>query len=199
MNIQARKQALRQSIIGARLEISVTERTRANEIIATQIGQLNCFSSANRVLLYLNFGAEFAAEMVVKNALRAGKQVFLPKVNRDTKQLDLYRIENLAHDVAPGLWNIPEPVLDRCEQLENLSEIEFVLLPGVAFTRGGARLGYGGGFYDKLLVRMTHQPDLAAGAFARQVVSTLPLERTDRLIDWLVTENETICCNLGRE
>jgi 5-formyltetrahydrofolate cyclo-ligase len=77
--------------------------------------------------------------------------------------------------------------------------VDFILLPGVAFTREGARLGYGGGFYDKLLAQMPHRPALVAGAFALQVVQEIPLDSTDRSVEWLVTEVETIRCNLGRE
>ena len=77
--------------------------------------------------------------------------------------------------------------------------MDFILLPGVAFTREGARLGYGGGFYDKLLAQMPHRPALVAGAFALQVVHEIPQEKTDRKVEWLVTEDETIRCNFGRE
>ena len=79
----------------------------------------------------------------------------------------------------PGLWGIREPVVERCERLATLNEVEFALLPGVAFSRDGARLGYGGGFYDKLLARMTHRPALVAAAFALQIVEQIPQEATD--------------------
>jgi len=90
-------------------------------------------------------------------------------------------------------------VVERCTQLVSFSEVDFVLLPGVAFTESGGRLGYGGGFYDRLLARFIHQPTLVAAGFTCQVVTDLPLERTDRAVDWLITEHKTICCNLGRE
>ena len=73
-------------------------------------------------------------------------------------------------------------------------EIDFILLPGVAFGRDGARLGYGGGFYDKLLARLPHSPALAAAAFAMQLAEDIPQEATDRRVEWLVTEYETIHC-----
>jgi 5-formyltetrahydrofolate cyclo-ligase len=116
-------------------------------------------------------------------------------VNRATKQLELYQVHDLAQDVAPGSWGIREPLIERCIKEEELGTVDLILLPGVAFTREGDRLGYGGGFYDKLLARMPHQPTLVAGAFAMQVVQEIPQEATDRKVGWLVTENETICCN----
>jgi 5-formyltetrahydrofolate cyclo-ligase len=64
----------------------------------------------------------------------------------------------------------------------------------VAFTRDGARLGYGGGFYDKLLACMAYRPVLAAAAFALQVVEQIPQETTDVKVEWIITEQETIAC-----
>jgi 5-formyltetrahydrofolate cyclo-ligase len=69
----------------------------------------------------------------------------------------------------------------------------------VAFARDGSRLGYGGGFYDKLLARISlpaaaQQPVLAAAAFTLQLRDELPQEATDRKVEWLLTEDEVIHC-----
>ncbi|MBI5429449.1 MAG: 5-formyltetrahydrofolate cyclo-ligase [Nitrosomonadales bacterium] len=197
--MQARKQALRQSIIAAREKLPDTERLRLSRMVIERTRALPAYHQARTVLGYLNFGAEFAAEGWVRQALTDGKQVLLPHVNRAGKHLDLYRVRDLRQDVAPGSWGIREPIVERCDRFDALGKLDFVLLPGVAFTRAGERLGYGGGYYDKLLARMPHQPVLVAGAFAMQVVADIPQESTDRKVEWLVTENETIRCTLGRE
>lgn len=199
MNIQARKQALRQSIIAAREKLPAPERLRLSRAVVGAICDLAEYRQAQTVLGYLNFGSELAAELWVQQALADGKQVLLPRVNRASKYLDIYKVQDLHQDVAPGAWGIREPVVDRCIKEEALGTVDFILLPGVAFTREGVRLGYGGGFYDKLLAQMPHQPTLVAGAYALQVVQEIPRENTDRNVGWLVTENETIRCNLGRE
>jgi 5-formyltetrahydrofolate cyclo-ligase len=194
MSIQTRKQSIRQSIIAARSKIAGAERARLSKQIADRITGLDAYRTAATVLGYMNFGAEFAAETFVLQALRDGKQMLLPKVNRATKQLDIYRITDLAQDVAPGLWDIPEPLIERCTRIDDLSCVDFILLPGVAFGRNGERLGYGGGFYDKLLEKITHRPALVAAAFAMQVAEDIPQEPTDHKVEWLITEQETIRC-----
>lgn len=194
MDIQARKQALRQRIIAAREKLAATDRLRLSRAVAASVCSLNAYRQAHTVLGYLNFGAELAAELWVEQALADGKQVLLPRVNRASKRLDLYRVRDLQHDVAPGSWGIREPLEARCAKVEALEALDFILLPGVAFTREGARLGYGGGYYDKLLAHLLHRPTLVAGAFSLQVVDELPQEATDRKVEWLVTENETIHC-----
>jgi 5-formyltetrahydrofolate cyclo-ligase len=188
------KQSLRQSIIATRLAVAPEERLRLSYHIATLISELESYQEAATVLGYMNFGAEFAAEIFVARALAEGKQVLLPKVNQNTKQLDLYHVTDLARDVAPGSWNIREPIIERCKLVEDLTIVDFILLPGVAFGIDGARLGYGGGFYDKLLARMPHQPTLVAAAYALQVVKSIPQENTDRKVTWLITEQNTIHC-----
>jgi 5-formyltetrahydrofolate cyclo-ligase len=119
----------------------------------------------------------------------------LPKVNRRTNRLDLYWVNDLNSQLAAGLWGIPEPIIERCERLNSLNEVEFALLPGVAFTRNGARLGYGGGFYDKLLAQIELRPALVAAAFALQIVEHIPQEPTDVKVEWIITEQATINCS----
>jgi 5-formyltetrahydrofolate cyclo-ligase len=199
MNIQTRKQALRQSIIAAREKLPTAERLRFSRAVVGAICSLTEYRQAQTVLGYLNFGAEMAAELWVRQALADGKRVLLPRVNRASKYLDIYKIQDLQNDVAPGSWGIREPVVERCIKEEALGTVDFILLPGVAFTRDGARLGYGGGYYDKLLAQLPHRPTLVAGAFALQIVQEIPQEKTDRNVGWLVTEEETIRCNPRRE
>jgi 5-formyltetrahydrofolate cyclo-ligase len=197
MTTQGLKQALRQRIIAAREQLPAVERLHLSRAVIESVCDLAAYRQAHTVLGYLNFGAELASEPWVQRALADGKRVLLPRVNRASKHLDLYQVRDLHHDVAPGLWGIREPLEERCIKEEALGTVDFILLPGVAFTREGARLGYGGGFYDKLLTRMPHRPALVAGAFSLQVVQEIPQESTDRKVEWLVTECETIHCSSG--
>ena len=194
MTAQAMKQSLRQRIIAVRQQLAGEERARLSHAIAARIASLDAYRTAKTVLGYMNFGVEFAAGELVQQALRDGKRVLLPKVNSSSNELDIYQVTDLQHDLAPGLWNISEPLVERCARVDALEEVNFILLPGVAFGRDGARLGYGGGFYDKLLARLRHHPALVAGAYAMQIVEGIPQEATDRKVEWLVTENETIYC-----
>ena len=188
------KQSLRQSIIALRDQLPSHERARLSRDVMERIGRMSAYLVADTVLGYLNFGAELAVEDWVRQALAEGKRVLLPRVNRASRHLELYQVKDLQHDVAPGLWGIREPVVERCVREERLGTVDFVLLPGVAFSRSGARLGYGGGFYDRLLAHMPNRPALVAGAFGLQVVEEIPQEPTDHRVEWVVTESETIHC-----
>jgi 5-formyltetrahydrofolate cyclo-ligase len=202
MTIQVMKQSIRQRIIADRERLTAAERASLSHAITERIANLEAYRTANTVLAYMNFGTEFSTEEWAQQALREGKRVLLPRVNRATNELDIYHVSDLQHDVAPGLWNIREPLVDRCAKIIALNDVDFILMPGIAFGRDGARLGYGGGFYDKLLARIKGaspgcRPVLVAGAFAIQLVESLPQEATDHKVEWVVTENETIQCVSG--
>jgi 5-formyltetrahydrofolate cyclo-ligase len=195
MTIPKLKQTLRQRIIAAREKLPASERLRLSRAVIQSVCELTAYRQAHTVLGYLNFGSELASELWVQRAFADGKRVLLPRVNRASRHLDLYQVRDLQQDVAPGFLGIREPVAERCVKQDAPGTVDFILLPGVAFTREGARLGYGGGYYDKLLAHMPHQPTLVAGAFALQVVQKIPQEKTDRKLEWLVTEDGTIRCN----
>jgi len=192
------KQGIRKNILILRERLPAGIRAAHSTAITERLLQLPAYRQADTVLGYMNFGAEFTSELWVKRVLADGKRLALPKVNRHTNHLDLYWVEDLENQLATGLWGIREPVVERCERLAAPNEVEFALLPGVAFTRDGARLGYGGGFYDKLLASITRRPVLAAAAFALQIVEQLPQEANDVKVEWVITEQETIACPMQR-
>ena len=193
------KLEIRKKLLALREQLSPDTRAACSEAISARIVKLEVYRQAGTVLGYMNFGTEFASELWIQQVLADGKRLALPRVNRHTNQLDLYWVDDLENQLEPGLWGIREPVVERCERLTTLNEVEFALLPGVAFGRNGARLGYGGGFYDKLLARQgggngAHKPALAAAAFALQIVEQIPQEATDVKVEWIITEHETIAC-----
>lgn len=189
------KPGIRKRILALREQLAPDKRAAYSAAISTHIVELENYRRAGAILGYMNFGAEFISEVWIRQVLTEGKKLALPRVNHHTNQLDLYWVDDLENQLAPGLWGIREPVVERCERLAMLNEVEFALLPGVAFTKDGARLGYGGGYYDKLLGRMTHRPALAAAAFALQIVEKIPQDKTDMKVGWIITEQETIVCS----
>jgi 5-formyltetrahydrofolate cyclo-ligase len=195
VSLANQKAGLRKQVLAQREALSADERAAISRLITEHILAMPEYQNATTVLGYMHFGSEFISELWVRQALADGKRLVLPRVNRHANELDLYRVDDLASQLAAGSWGIAEPLVERCERLIDLNEVEFALLPGVAFARNGARLGYGGGYYDKLLARINPHPVRVAAAFALQVVQNVPQETTDVEVEWLVTERETIRCS----
>lgn len=194
------KSTIRKTICTLREQLLPEVRAAYSAAIAERLLQLAEYRQAGTVLGYMNFGAEFASEIWIAHVLADGKRLVLPKVNHHTNHLDLYRVDDPDNQLVRGLWGIREPIVECCERVVALDEVEFALLPGVAFTRNGVRLGYGGGFYDKLLacpdgIKEAQRPALFAAAFALQIVEHIPQEVTDVKVGGIVTEQEIIICS----
>jgi 5-formyltetrahydrofolate cyclo-ligase len=104
--------------------------------------------------------------------------------------LELFAIADPACDVGVGHQGIPEP-LPHCRTLD-LAAVDWVLVPGVAFDRDGRRLGYGGGYYDRLLPLLSPRAARIAGAFDLQIVARVPAGPHDITVDAIVTPSEMI-------
>lgn len=94
----------------------------------------------------------------------------------------------------PGAALKDGPFGARIPETDEFFEPEILIVPLVAFTRTGGRLGYGGGFYDRTLERLrARRPTLAIGfAYAAQEAANLPLDSTDQALDMVVTEREIL-------
>jgi len=191
-----RKAEIRSLVLRRREQMDAAQHAQSSAAITQRLVALPEYQRASMVLGYMNFGTEFASCAWVQRVLDDGKYLILPRVDGRSKQLELYRVRDLESQLQQGSWGIAEPLPERCERLIGLNAVEFALLPGVAFARDGSRLGYGGGYYDKLLARMERRPVLVAAAFALQLASAIPQEHTDVKIDWIVTEQETFCCSV---
>ena len=189
MSTQAAKIELRKSIIERRSRMSLPARQTANRIISKRVLAMGGFNDAQTVMAYMSIAAEFSTMEFVRATLTQGKILILPKVNRDEKKLDLFHVKNIDTDLVPGVWGILEPNPERCAKIL-AEDIEFVLVPGVAFDAQCNRLGYGGGFYDRLLEDLGPFASLVAPTFALQIVERVPIEVHDIPLNVIVTEEQ---------
>lgn len=184
----ADKAALRRAVIAKRDALPADVRADFGLRITRRLGQHPALEQAGCVLAYLSFGNEFDTGALL-DALRArGVRLVLPRVNRYTRALDLHLVQDIDADTRPGVWGIREPDPGRCAVAHHPA-IDAVLAPGVAFTRRGDRLGYGGGFYDRLLGGWPSRPPVIAAAFDAQIVDALPVQTNDVPVDVVVTES----------
>jgi len=188
------KAELRRQIIAARDALPPATRRELSARITPQLLALDAYRQASCVLAYMSFGSEFDTAALVTDALASGRQLCLPRVDRNTRRLELHYVENPDRDLQTGTWGIREPRAE-CPPAD-LARIDFVLMPGVAFTPQCDRLGYGGGFYDRLIPRFAQRPPLVAASFALQIRDTVPLDANDQRVDVVITE-DSFYCNCG--
>jgi 5-formyltetrahydrofolate cyclo-ligase len=194
MSVQDAKKELRKAMVARRASISLPARQTANHAITEQVLRLGGFHDAQTVLAYMSFGAEFNTTAFVRASLERDKVTILPKINAVEQRLDLYRVCDLNADFVSGTWGILEPNPLRCAKIAT-EEIDFVLVPGVAFDSECNRLGYGGGYYDRLLDDLGPFATLVGPAFAVQIVERVPIETHDISLDLVITEERKYARN----
>jgi 5-formyltetrahydrofolate cyclo-ligase len=189
------KRAMRERILRERDAVPLARRIVLAQRIAAGIAALPSFAKARIVLLTLPFRSEWDTSPLVATALASGKTVAAPRVDPQTRMLDLHAINDLSTDVVPGYQGIPEPLptLPRIAP----ETVDWVLVPGVAFDRAGGRVGYGGGFYDRLVPLLSRDAARVAGAFDLQMVDRVPAAVHDLLVPTIVTPTTTVTVAAG--
>lgn len=185
------KRGYRTRAIERRDSIPMDLRRQYDMSIQRRLFSLKEFREAVMVLFYASFRSEVNTELMISDALDMGKTVLLPRVHMEEKRLTKHEI-NGNEELSPGFMGIPEPVAgDECM----VEDIHMLVIPGVAFDPAGARIGYGGGYYDKLLPRVKGTRTIAALAYEAQIFDELPTEPHDVSVDYIVTEKRTIDCH----
>jgi 5-formyltetrahydrofolate cyclo-ligase len=184
------KVALRAHVLAERDALPADIRASASAAIVARILARSDFLAAQCILVTLPFHNEWDTTALVHAALDAGKTVAVPRVDKGARMLELHKVSDLARDIGLGYRSIPEPLAD-CPRIGR-DEIDFVVVPGVAFDGEGRRLGYGGGYYDRLLPLLSPRAPRVAGAFDVQVVDRVPVGPNDIAIDAVVTESRAL-------
>jgi 5-formyltetrahydrofolate cyclo-ligase len=192
MTLRERKRTLRDALMASRDAIAPAVRADASRAIAARIATLDAYRRARVVLLTLPYRSEWDATLVARHALADGKSVAVPRVDAARRMLQPLRIRNLDVDIEAGHRGIPEP-REHCPPVA-AETIEWVLVPGVAFDADGRRLGYGGGYYDRLLPLLQPTAPRVAGAFEAQLVDSVPAAPHDIGVDCIATELRLVAC-----
>jgi 5-formyltetrahydrofolate cyclo-ligase len=189
VDLHETKSSLRKRTLDRRDAMDPWIRTALSRAIVRDIVETSVYRRSSTIMAFASFGSELQTDMFVRHVLDQGKVLLLPRVNRQTQLLELYRVRDPVQDLRVGTWGIREPSPERCTRHEP-HIVDFVLVPGLAFDKRGGRLGYGGGFYDKLLADgLSPCAWLVAGAFESQMVERVPADEHDIPLDVVVTEN----------
>ncbi|GIW87793.1 MAG: 5-formyltetrahydrofolate cyclo-ligase [Isosphaeraceae bacterium] len=194
MSVVSAKRALRQT---ARAAIAALdpERRRADE--AALIDHLLAradFQSARSILLFVAcFPEEIDTRPLVDAVLAGGRHLILPRVDRSAHRLILHRVDDPGAQLAPGRLGIPEPhPAQPSLSPDQLAQLDWALIPGLAYDREGYRLGRGGGYYDRLLAIIPPAVPCWSLAFDCQIVECLPRQPHDQPLHGILTPTRTI-------
>ncbi len=181
-DLAQRKRALRRRVRAVRDALSSEERARRSEAVATNLFALPEVSGASTVMAFWSFGSEIDTQPIIRRLADEGRRVALPRVERHQMLAVTYRPGDPVTEASFGAM---EPTDGEVVPPEAL---DVVIAPGLAFDRLGYRVGYGGGFYDRLLRRTRPDAVKVGVCFAVQVVDEVPHRRGDWHVDLVVTD-----------
>lgn len=195
-DLQIEKKAIRASVLNARDAMPPDQRARESMKMSEAIITSTPYQRAATVLAYASFGSEFDTSFLLERMLTDKKNLVMPRVDKDAQQLKLHRVQHLDALIA-GQWGIREPQIDAEIMMPN--EIDLIIVPGVAFDSAGFRIGYGKGFYDKLLSSVNPASTRLSAAFDCQIIDAVPNEAHDQRVDIIITPTQKILISHDRK
>lgn len=184
------KKVVRKTMLLSLSKIDERERNEISNQIQQHLFQSDLWRNAQTIGVYLSIGDEWDTREIVNRAFEEGRSVVIPKTIPDTKELVFYRISNLNQTVM-GPFKLEEPDVEVTESVDK-DDIDLLIVPGLAFTRDGYRIGFGGGYYDRFLADFVH-PTVSI-LHSSQIVDTFSVEHFDIPVNYLVTEKGFINC-----
>jgi 5-formyltetrahydrofolate cyclo-ligase len=167
------KQQARSYLLQKRINLSLERKKEAVKMAEKCL--ISLANTASLVLSYASFNDELNV-WPLNHALAEQDKLVLPKI--DQQYLRLFKVSRLDH-LIPHSWGILEPDSQLCKEIE-WKDISLALIPGLGFDmQTKHRLGYGKGYYDRLLKRFPSQIAVYGVGFKEQEISDLPFSQHD--------------------
>ena len=186
--LAANKKALRASIKQKRRALSIEYRQRASRKMQAELTRLPCYQAAEYIMLYMAMQDEVQLDELIAMVLKDGKKAVIPLVT-GAGLMEAVELSDMA-DLVPDKYGI-KTVSEEKRRLIAPDKIDLIIVPGVAFDKAGHRLGMGGGFYDRFMLRASRAVR-AALAYDCQLLVSVPAEVHDLTVDYIITEKQNI-------
>jgi 5-formyltetrahydrofolate cyclo-ligase len=204
--IREAKSETRRQVERSLADLPPNRRRAAGIAVAQRLANLPAVREARTLMVFLSLPTEIDTWPIIRWAWTAGKRVAVPRIERPVQadepvwQRQMVAVLLPAADVRSidahpavrpgtlGILEVPEaPPLEA-------ADIDAVLVPCLAVDRLGRRLGKGGGFYDRFLSQADLKAPCIAIGFREQVLDEVPESDSDRRVDMIVTDAETLVC-----
>ncbi|MNB80783.1 5-formyltetrahydrofolate cyclo-ligase family protein [compost metagenome] len=203
MRLAASKRELRAAMGAVRGSLSNLDRQERSALACRHAWSFVEAAGAETVMAYAPIRSELDVRPLIENCWQRGRSVILPRVHSDTGMLSLHVVSSW-HELIQGTYGISEPAADSPELDEDVRPA-IIFVPGLAFDLRGGRLGYGRGYYDRLLAHRMAGNGGGTGeastvwiglAYAAQLIPEVPMEAHDAFMDFLITEDGIVDCRL---
>ena len=188
MNPLDEKQAIRDEVRAHRRELEEAWVRQCSTLIVERVRSLPEFQASRCLGCYMALPREVQTMELIYHCWDTGRQVCVPAFDESRAAYGMALIEK-GEEMVPGVAGIMEP---RVTCWVEPQDMDFIVVPGIAYDRQGGRLGQGGGHYDRLLARCSAFK--VGTAFEFQLRDRLPRAEHDVPVDAVVTEQNVYRC-----
>ena len=176
------KDTLRKIYLANRNSIPKKTRLLLSKQICKRLIQTKIYIKSNKIGCYYPIGSEVDIKYIFHDIFQNSKKLFLPKINDD--RINFVNVENI-NTLVKNRLGILEPVVNN--NITTSNEIDLIVVPSIAATRTGMRLGYGKGYYDKFLFQC--KVKTISAIYECQLMRFIPISKYDVILDHIITEN----------
>jgi len=162
------------------------QRELKSQVIQQKVMNHELFGQVRVMMLYASFEYEVNTNIILSEAIKKGIKVVLPRADKKSHQLIPCWVQNLTQDLSRGIYGNLEPQ-GQGLTAEEMTNIQWVLVPGVAFDLEGRRLGHGLGYYDRFLEHLNPKTIKSGLAFDYQITDSLPMDKHDIVLDEIIS------------
>jgi 5-formyltetrahydrofolate cyclo-ligase len=184
--IVSAKHSLRKEMIRRRSSMPAEEVRGKSEQIAANVRALPEYADAATILFYVSAKPnEVDTHALIREALDRGVKTLVPVTDFDRNELSISELKSME-ELVPARYGLLEPAPESVRPTDP-READVIMVPGVAFDSNCRRIGFGGGYYDRLLAD-TGAATIAL-SYEGQLVERVPTDSNDMPVDMVVTES----------
>lgn len=185
-DIREKKKKLRVKLKEIRNSIPSEKRIQKSKKALKNLLSSNLEIKNKNILLFMTMGTEIDTGDFFEELSKIAKKIYIPRVDIKRNFMDICEYDKEAK-LEISNYKVPEP--SKNTKAEDAKKIDIILLPGLGFTNSGARIGYGGGFYDKFIETTRKDCKLIGLCFKEQIVDEIPLEEFDARLHYILSDD----------
>lgn len=186
------KEELREHILDIRNRYDESKLSSMSQAINNKLNHLSEFKEALNVSTYVSKSKEVGTIDFIMKALRNGKNVLIPIVEKGKKDLRFSQLLGME-ELEEGSFGVLEPK-ENFRRFISGSEVDIAIIPGVVWSIEGHRIGYGKGYYDRYLSSLDKNIPTVGLSYDFQLKSKVPVRKHDIGVQIIVTESKIIRC-----
>lgn len=181
------KNVIRKNILKLRNDLCVEKAREKSEKIIKKLQKTQEYRLSQNIMVYMDFKNEVNTKEFIKSMFAEGKNVIIPYTDMENVVVIPIQIRDMD-DLVLSKYGYLEPSKDMLKNPYNIEDIDLIIVPGVVFDKKRNRIGFGKGYYDKLLINRRKDVKAIALAYEFQILDTIPSEKHDIKMDKIITE-----------